>query len=673
MLKTAKIYGINGPVIYLKGNTGFRMSEMVYVGREKLVGEVISLDKDMTTVQVYEETSGLKPGEEVTATGDAVSVTLAPGILDNIFDGIERPLERIADKGGAFITRGVSVDSLDINKRWSAHMTVSVGDYLHGGDIIAEVPETRAIVHKCMVPPNVEGTVTAVVPDGEYTILEPLVTLELSDGSTKELPMMQKWPIRTARPTHHRFPASIPLVTGQRIIDTMFPIAKGGTAAIPGGFGTGKTMTQHQIAKWSDADIIIYIGCGERGNEMTQVLEEFSELTDPKSGTGKTMTQHQIAKWSDADIIIYIGCGERGNEMTQVLEEFSELTDPKSGNPLMDRTTLIANTSNMPVAAREASIYTGLTLAEYYRDMGYDVAIMALIANTSNMPVAAREASIYTGLTLAEYYRDMGYDVAIMADSTSRWAEALRELSGRLEEMPAEEGFPAYLASRLSAFYERAGMMHNLNGTDGSVSIIGAVSPQGGDFSEPVTQNTKRFVRCFWGLDKSLAYSRHFPAIHWLTSYSEYLGDLAPWYQDHVSPKFVDYRNRIMGLLNQESSLLEIVKLIGSDVLPDDQKLILEIARVIRLGFLQQNAFHKDDTCVSMEKQFLMMDTILYLYKQARALVTMGHPMSVLKSENIFEKVIAIKYDVPNDRLEMFAQYKKDIDEFYQRVLEKNA
>ena len=588
LLKTAKIYGINGPVIYLKGNTGFRMSEMVYVGREKLVGEVISLDKDMTTVQVYEETSGLKPGEEVTATGDAVSVTLAPGILDNIFDGIERPLERIADKGGAFITRGVSVDSLDINKRWSAHMTVSVGDYLHGGDIIAEVPETRAIVHKCMVPPNVEGTVTAVVPDGEYTILEPLVTLELSDGSTKELPMMQKWPIRTARPTHHRFPASIPLITGQRIIDTMFPIAKGGTAAIPGGFGTGKTMTQHQIAKWSDADIIIYIGCGERGNEMTQVLEEFSELTDPKSG-----------------------------------------------NPLMDRTTLIAN--------------------------------------TSNMPVAAREASIYTGLTLAEYYRDMGYDVAIMADSTSRWAEALRELSGRLEEMPAEEGFPAYLASRLSAFYERAGMMHNLNGTDGSVSIIGAVSPQGGDFSEPVTQNTKRFVRCFWGLDKSLAYSRHFPAIHWLTSYSEYLGDLAPWYQDHVSPKFVDYRNRIMGLLNQESSLLEIVKLIGSDVLPDDQKLILEIARVIRLGFLQQNAFHKDDTCVSMEKQFLMMDTILYLYKQARALVTMGHPMSVLKSENIFEKVIAIKYDVPNDRLEMFAQYKKDIDEFYQRVLEKNA
>ena len=588
MSKTGKIYGINGPVIYLKGNTGFGMSEMVYVGRDHLVGEVIALDKDRTTIQVYEETSGLRPGEEVTASGNAVSVTLAPGILNNIFDGIERPLEKISETGGAFITKGISVDSLDREKKWDTHFTVKKGDYVNGGDIFAEVPETRAIVHKCMIPPHLHGTVVSVREDGPYTIEEPLLTLDTENGQTVEIPMAQKWPIRTPRPVSQRFAASVPLVTGQRIIDTMFPIAKGGTAAIPGGFGTGKTMTQHQIAKWSDADIIIYIGCGERGNEMTQVLEEFGELTDPRTG-----------------------------------------------NPLMDRTTLIAN--------------------------------------TSNMPVAAREASIYTGLTLAEYYRDMGYDVAIMADSTSRWAEALRELSGRLEEMPAEEGFPAYLASRLSAFYERAGMMQNLNGTRGSVSIIGAVSPQGGDFSEPVTQNTKRFVRCFWGLDKSLAYSRHFPAIHWLSSYSEYLQDLSHWYQDNVSPKFVDYRNRLMALLNQESSLLESVKLIGSDVLPDDQKLILEIARVIRLGFLQQNAFHKDDTCVSLEKQFLMMDTILYLYKQARALVTMGHPMSVLKSENIFERVIAIKYDVPNDRLELFAQYRRDIDTFYQRVLEKNA
>ena len=486
-------------------------------------------------------------------------------------------LFNIDSKGSAKVGSGkeaIVEVFLDRTKKWPTHITVKQGDYLHAGDIIAEVPETHAITHKCMVPPGIEGTVLVTVADGAYTIDDLLVRLQLPDGDTKDLTMTQHWPIRTPRPTHHRFPASVPLVTGQRIIDTMFPIAKGGTAAIPGGFGTGKTMTQHQIAKWADADIIIYIGCGERGNEMTQVLEEFSELTDPRTG-----------------------------------------------KPLMDRTTLIAN--------------------------------------TSNMPVAAREASIYTGLTLAEYYRDMGYDVAIMADSTSRWAEALRELSGRLEEMPAEEGFPAYLASRLSAFYERAGMMHNLNGTDGSVTIIGAVSPQGGDFSEPVTQNTKRFVRCFWGLDKSLAYARHFPAIHWLTSYSEYLTDLSPWYQDNVSPKFVDYRNRLMALLNQESSLLEIVKLIGSDVLPDDQKLVLEIARVIRLGFLQQNAFHKDDTCVSMEKQFLMMDTILYLYKQARTLVTMGHPMSVLKSENIFDRIISIKYDVPNDRLELFAQYHR--------------
>lgn len=588
MRKTGTIYGINGPVIYLKGDTGFKMSEMVYVGEEKLVGEVISLDKERTTIQVYEETSGLRPGEIVEASGEAVSVTLAPGLLDNIFDGIERPLERISEQAGAFITRGVSVDSLDLQKQWETHITVSEGDVLHGGDVIAEVPETRAIVHKCMVPPDLGGTVVFAAEDGKYTIQDTIVTLELDDGTRKELTMAQRWPIRAARPVHDRIPASVPLITGQRILDTMFPIAKGGTASIPGGFGTGKTMTQHQIAKWSDADIIIYIGCGERGNEMTQVLEEFQELVDPKSG-----------------------------------------------NPLMDRTVLIAN--------------------------------------TSNMPVAAREASIYTGLTLAEYYRDMGYDVAIMADSTSRWAEALRELSGRLEEMPAEEGFPAYLASRLSAFYERAGMMHNLNGSDGSVTIIGAVSPQGGDFSEPVTQNTKRFVRCFWGLDKSLAYERHFPAIHWLTSYSEYLTDLAGWYHENVSPKFVDYRNRLMAILNQENSLMEIVKLIGGDVLPDDQKLTLEIAKVIRLGFLQQNAFHKDDTCVSMEKQFKMMEVILYLFKKCRELVARGMPMSVLKAEHMFERVIAMKYDVPNDNLQMLDFYHQEIDDFYQRVLEKNA
>ena len=588
MTKTGVIYGINGPIVYLKGDPGFTMNEMVYVGKENLVGEVIGLTSKGTTIQVYEETTGIKPGEIVTGTGAPVSVTLAPGILTNIFDGIERPLSEIAKTGGAYINRGVSVDSLDTEKKWQAHMTVKKGDLVYGGTIIAEVPETPAIVHKVMVPPDKEGYVLDVVSDGEYTINEPLVTIQEPDGTETKLTMTQKWPIRVARPTSRRFPASQPLITGQRILDTLFPLAKGGTAAIPGGFGTGKTMTQHQIAKWSDANIIIYIGCGERGNEMTQVLEEFSELIDPKTG-----------------------------------------------RPLMDRTTLIAN--------------------------------------TSNMPVAAREASLYAGLTLAEYYRDMGYHVAIMADSTSRWAEALRELSGRLEEMPAEEGFPAYLASKLSAFYERAGMMQNLNGTEGSVSIIGAVSPQGGDFSEPVTQNTKRFVRCFWGLDKSLAYARHFPAISWLTSYSEYLNDLGPWYTEHVDKKFVDYRNRIVYLLSQESSLMEIVKLIGGDVLPDDQKLILEIAKVIRVGFLQQNAFHKDDTCVPMEKQFKMMEVILYLYKKSRSLISMGMPMSVLKENPIFDKVIAIKYDVPNDNLAMLDDYKKQIDAFYDDVVERNA
>jgi len=586
--KTGVIYGINGPVVSLLGDSGFQMNEMVYVGREKLVGEVIGLTSEKTTIQVYEETSGIKPGEIVTGTGAPVSVTLAPGILSSIFDGIERPLSEIAKGSGYYISRGISVNSLDTDKKWDTRMVVKEGDRIMPGTIIAEVPETRAITHKVMAPPDAEGYVLTVVPDGQYTIEEPLLTLQLMDGTERTLTMTQKWPIRVARPSARRFPAVKPLITGQRILDTMFPLAKGGTAAIPGGFGTGKTMTQHQVAKWSDADVIIYIGCGERGNEMTQVLEEFSELIDPKTG-----------------------------------------------NPLMDRTTLIAN--------------------------------------TSNMPVAAREASLYSGLTLAEYYRDMGYHVAIMADSTSRWAEALRELSGRLEEMPAEEGFPAYLASRLSAFYERAGMMQNLNGTEGSVTIIGAVSPQGGDFSEPVTMNTKRFVRCFWGLDKSLAYARHFPAIHWLTSYSEYINDLSSWYMDNVDKRFVDDRNRLMALLVQESSLMEIVKLIGADVLPDDQKLVLEIAKVIRLGFLQQNAFHKDDTSVPLIKQFKMMEVILYLYKKSRSLVSMGMPVSVLKEENIFDKIISIKYDVPNDRLDMFDDYMKMIDDFYDRVVEQNA
>ncbi len=588
MQAVGKIHGINGPIIYLPGDLDFKMSEMVYVGKEKLVGEVIGLTKKRTTIQVFEETTGLKPGEEVVGEGAAISVTLAPGILNNIFDGIERPLEEISKNAGAFIPRGANVDSLDTKKLWDVTILVKPGEYVTGGMIIATTPETTAIVHKVMVPPNIEGTVTKVADNGEYTINDTIVTIEAPDGTVKELTMTQKWPIRVPRPVGKRFAIDRPLITGQRILDTLFPIAKGGTAAIPGGFGTGKTMTQHQLAKWSDADIIIYIGCGERGNEMTNVLEEFSELVDPKSG-----------------------------------------------NPLMARTTLIAN--------------------------------------TSNMPVAAREASIYTGITLAEYYRDMGYHVAIMADSTSRWAEALRELSGRLEEMPAEEGFPAYLASRLSSFYERAGFMETLNGKEGSVTIIGAVSPQGGDFSEPVTQNTKRFVRCFLALDRSLAYARHFPAIHWLNSYSEYVSDLEPWYIKNAGQDFVTYRNQMLSLLSQENSLNEIVKLIGSDVLPDDQKLVLEIARVIRLGFLQQNAFHKDDTYVPLEKQLKMMEVILYLYDKCKQLLSLNMPMALIREDPIFDRLVSIKYDVANDELDKFDEYKVAIDEYYDRFMKSNA
>lgn len=588
IIMNGTIFGINGPVIYVKGDQGFKMGEMVLVGPEKLVGEVISLTKDRTTVQVYEETTGLRPGDDVVSTGAAISVTLAPGIIGNIFDGIERPLTEIAKQSGAFITRGVQVESLDTKKLWDVTIKVKPGDMIYGGTIIAEVPETTAIIHKSMAAPNISGVVTKVAPNGKYTINDTIVTIKDKSGKEKELTLTQRWPIRVPRPVGKRYSSDRPLITGQRIIDTLFPIAKGGTAAIPGGFGTGKTMTQHQLAKWSDADLIVYIGCGERGNEMTEVLEDFAKLVDPKTG-----------------------------------------------NPLLARTTLIAN--------------------------------------TSNMPVAAREASIYTGITLAEYYRDMGYHVAIMADSTSRWAEALRELSGRLEEMPAEEGFPAYLASRLSAFYERAGFMQNLNGTEGSVTIIGAVSPQGGDFSEPVTQNTKRFVRCFWALDKSLAYARHFPAIHWLTSYSEYLTDLSAWFIANVGEDFVECRNQILNLLTQESRLNEIVKLIGSDVLPDDQKLVLEITRVIRLGFVQQNAYHPSDTYVPMEKQLKMMQTILYLYTKSKQLIDMNMPMSILKEEDIFEKVISIKYDVANDELKKFEEYKKMIDSFYNRIMAKNA
>ena len=571
------IYSINGPVVKVQNAVDFSMLEKVYVGHKRLMGEVISISKEATTIQVYESTTGLKPGEPVEPTGSPISVTLGPGILRNIFDGIERPLKEIAKESGAFIATGSDVAPLDEEVLWDVTVKVSVGDEVVPGQIFATLPETDLIEHRCMIPPTLYGTVVEAAENGTYSINQCILKVKDEKDKLHELTLVQKWPIKTARPVAERLPISVPLITGQRIFDTLFPIAKGGTAAIPGGFGTGKTMTQHQLAKWCDADIIVYVGCGERGNEMTQVLEEFSELIDPKSN-----------------------------------------------RPLTDRTVLIAN--------------------------------------TSNMPVAAREASIYTDLTLAEYYRDMGYHVAIMADSTSRWAEALREISGRLEEMPAEEGFPAYLPSRISQFYERAGYMKTLNDQVGSVSIIGAVSPQGSDFSEPVTQNTKRFVRCFWALDKQLAYARHYFAINWTESYSEYVTDLTKWYNKNVDMRFLRSRQEIMSLLAEEAKLMEIVKLIGSDVLPEDQKLVIEICKVIRVGYLQQNAFHKDDTYVPLQKQMKMMDVILYLYKKCKDLVAQGKPMSQVVASGIFDKVTKMKYDVPNDHIELLDDYFRQID-----------
>ena len=572
------IYSINGSVISVLHAKNLAMREMVYVGEKKLLGEVIRIGDDRTMIQVYESTTGLKPGEAVIGTGSLLNATLGPGILRIIYDGIERPLEKIAEEQGAFISEGKTIPSLDEEKKWDVTMKIKEGDVVTSGQIFATCPETSLIEHRSLIPVGIKGKVVKAVSDGAYTVKDVLAVIE--DESTheqKEVTLMQKWAIRTPRPIKGREPIRMPLITGQRVVDTMFPIAKGGSSALPGGFGAGKTMMQHQIAKWCDADIIIYVGCGERGNEMTQALEEFSELTDPKSG-----------------------------------------------KPLLDRTVLIAN--------------------------------------TSNMPVAAREASIYTAVTIAEYYRDMGYHCALMADSTSRWAEALREISGRLEEMPAEEGFPAYLPSRIAQFYERAGYVDTLSGQKGSVTLIGAVSPQGGDFSEPVTSNTKRFVRCFWALDKALAYARHYPSMNWTDSYSEYIDDLSHWYTQNVAHDFLDLRAEMQEILHEESNLMEVVKLIGSDVLPEDQKLTLEIARVIRVGFLQQNAFHKDDTSVSMEKQYKMLKTIDYLRRACSQLVEKHIPVSLMTQTGIFEKVISIKYDVPNDNVALLDTYPDKID-----------
>jgi len=519
LVTKGEIYRISGPVVTVQGiNTS--MYDVVKVGNEGLMGEVIGIEKDKSIVQVYEETAGIRPGEPVENTGMPLSVELGPGLIESIYDGIQRPLPILKDKMGDFIERGVTADGLDHEKLWEFKSVVKSGDKVSGGVVIGTVQETPNVEHRIMVPPNLSGTVDEI-KSGKFTVLDTVCTL--TDGN--EIQMMQKWPVRLPRPVNKKLTPNIPLITGQRILDGLFPVAKGGTAAIPGPFGSGKTVTQQQLAKWSDTEIVVYIGCGERGNEMADVLTEFPELEDPKTG-----------------------------------------------RPLMERTVLIAN--------------------------------------TSNMPVAAREASVYTGITIAEYYRDMGYDVSLMADSTSRWAEAMREISSRLEEMPGEEGYPAYLSARLSEFYERAGRVESLAGLDGSITIIGAVSPPGGDFSEPVTQNTLRIVKVFWALDAKLAQRRHFPSINWLNSYSLYTKGLTDWYNENVSTEWVKLRDDAMDLLQQESELQDIVQLVGSDALPPDQQLTLEITRIIREVFLQQNAFHPVDTFCPMDRQFKLLDTI---------------------------------------------------------------
>ncbi|RKL62622.1 V-type ATP synthase subunit A [Thermoanaerobacteraceae bacterium SP2] len=579
MASQGNIIYINGPVVKADKMEDFMVREMVMVGEKKLIGEVISLEKDRGTIQVYEETSGLRMGEKVIGTGRPLSVKLGPGIIGNIFDGIERPLSKIYDSGFKFIPEGIGLISIDDRKLWDVEILAKQGDILNPGDVFAKVQETSMVVHKVMVPPGIKGRVVSVVKIGSYTIHDTLAVLE-KDGIQHELKMYQEWPVRQPRPVAQRMPIEKLLVTGQRVIDTFFPLAKGGTAAIPGGFGTGKTITQHQLAKWSDADIIVYIGCGERGNEMTEVLEDFPKLKDPRTG-----------------------------------------------NPLMDRTVLIAN--------------------------------------TSNMPVAAREASIYTGITIAEYFRDMGYNVAIMADSTSRWAEALREIAGRLEEMPAEEGYPAYLASRLAAFYERAGYVRNLNGTEGSITVIGAVSPAGGDFSEPVTQSTKRIVGAFLALDRELAHARHFPSINWLSSYSGYVPMLGDWFRQNVASDIMALRSKMLKILQEENKLMDIVKLVGEDVLPDDQRVILEIARIIKTGYLQQNAYHPQDSYVPLSRQYSMLKVIDRLYDRAYSCVRRGIPLSKIKDEALFSDIIMMKYNTSDEKPELFQELCDRIDRYY--------
>ena len=580
-MSTGVIKKVAGPLVIAEGMRDANMFDVVRVSEQRLIGEIIEMHGDEASIQVYEETSGLGPGEPVESMDVPMSVELGPGLIASIYDGIQRPLDDIMKISGNNLKRGVEVPSLKRNLKWEFVPTVKVGDEVETGDVIGTVQETVLVQQKIMVPYGIKGTIKEI-KEGTFTVEDIVAVVETEKGE-KELTMMQKWPVRRGRPYKKKLPPEMPLVTGQRVIDTFFPIAKGGVAAVPGPFGSGKTVIQHQLAKWAEADIVVYIGCGERGNEMTDVLEEFPRLIDKRTGM-----------------------------------------------PMIERTVLIAN--------------------------------------TSNMPVAAREASIYTGITIAEYYRDMGFDVAIMADSTSRWAEALREISGRLEEMPAEQGFPSYLPSRLSEFYGRAGLVKSYSGKMGSVTIIGAVSPQGSDFSEPVTQNTKRFVHTFWGLDRDLAYSRHYPAVNWNISYSEYLDNLQSWYEENVDVDFLECRQKIVSILEEENELLEIARVVGQDVLSDSKRLVLEVAKAIRVGFLQQNAMSDIDSQVPLIKQYKMMQTIILLYERALKLIEKRIPLSEIKKLGFFEEYVKLKMNVANDDLGKFSELNSRIKNRLKRL-----
>jgi len=576
MTETGRVTRVSGPIVEAEGMAQARVYEVVKVGSDGLIGEVIKLTGDTATIQVYEYTGGLRPGDGVTRTGAPLSVRLGPGLLGRIFDGVQRPLSELTERYGSFLSPGQQVDPLDEEKRWTFTPGVKAGQEVGAGQTFGTVRETASIEHRLPVPPGLSGTVESVRPAGEYTIAEVVCTLAGEHG-TAELTMVHEWPARRQRPFRRRLGATEVLVTGQRVIDTFFPIARGGAAAIPGDFGTGKTILQHQLAKWSDADVVVYVGCGERGNEIADLLRTFPQLQDPRSGRS-----------------------------------------------LMERTVLVGN--------------------------------------TSNMPVAAREVSIYTGITIAEYYRDMGYAVALMADSTSRWAEALREASSRLEEMPAEEGYPAYLSARLAAFYERAGQVETLGGAEGSVTLVGAVSPPGGDFSEPVTEHTNRFTRCFWALDKQLAYSRHYPAINWLDSYSEYLDDLEPWWAERHR-NWREHREEMMNLLVEEDKLQQIVQLVGPDVLPDAQRLVLLAAEMFRTGFLQQNAGDETDTYCGPEKQRRLLEAFVTFYRRARQIIGAGAPLARVRELRIVQDLARAKTVIPNDKPEAFDDLMSGLDD----------